>query len=470
MRHGQSEGNQKRIIQGRTNDYGLTKEGKKEIETIAKENRDELKDIEIIISSPAKRAIETSEIINSQINKSIKIDPNIQEFNPGILAGNTHEYNQTVYPEYYRVWKERQDLDEIPGAEKGKELQARVLAFLMQYVEKENFSDLIVSHAGFIRCLVNTIEGRTRTTPIDIKNGVVYILEDPMSNLKINKRKRAMASKVYIIETVDGKYVAKIKDRNIIQEDIKEKELLDKMENKLGKLPHVLSLSNYPDGSIKVLEYVEGEHIYGELNSEQESALTKKVRKMHYFLKEMDTTGYEKENLMDMIQKSNEIAKNKYVKQISREILGDEKNIKKLNNSEYCLVHNDLNRDNVLFEQENGNIEVNIIDWEGIGLFPKEYQLASYLASCILIEGSNMDEVMRIAHQFETDVDEKYITFLMKIRLFTGLFYFAENKNIYTQMNEDVARSILKKYFFASEKLNNYIENNKKDNILEESR
>ena len=73
-----------------------------------------------------------------------------------------------------------------------------------------------------------------------------------------------------------------------------------------------------------------------------------------------------------------------------------------------------------------------------------------------------MEEAMKMAYQFDPEIDENYIMYLMKIRVFTGLHYFAENKNEYTKMNPKAAREILKKYFIANEKINIYKRNRNK--------
>lgn len=137
-----------------------------------------------IVSSPYKRAIETSEIIAETIGIPIVTNEKIIEFDSGILAGNTHKENAELYPEYYRIWLERKDLDGIPGAEKGNELQARTLAFLMEYYEKEEFVDIVVSHAGFLRTLINTAKGLPRTTPVDSRNGAINIIDNPFEHIK----------------------------------------------------------------------------------------------------------------------------------------------------------------------------------------------------------------------------------------------------------------------------------------------
>ena len=172
-------------------------------------------------------------------------------------------------------------MDGIPRAERGNNLQARVIAFLMRYIDEENFNDIIVSHAGYNRCLVNTIEGRDRTTPINSSNGAVYMIEEPFKNLNVEHNNRAMASKVYIVETVEAKYVVKIKDRLIQKEDILEKHLLERLSLKFGELPFVLNLTNTQQGSIKVLQFLEGNHIYGKLSEEEKKALKQKVKSLH---------------------------------------------------------------------------------------------------------------------------------------------------------------------------------------------
>lgn len=467
VRHGESIGNQKRIIQGKISDYGLSEKGKEQIQKIGEEFLEEFKQLDKIIASPTKRTIQTANILNQKISKPIEIWEDVIEFNPGILAGNTHEYNAIHYPEYYEIWKKRGDLDGIPHAEKGKDLQARVISFLMRYVEKENFNDLVVSHAGYIRCLVNTVEGRSRTTPINSSNGAVHIIENPLRNIGIQHRDRAMASKVYIVETADGKYVAKIKNRPIQKEDILEKYLLKKIAPKVGNLPSVLNLSNTEEGSIKILDFVNGDHRYGKLTEEETKALTDKVQQMHEALKEVPFDHFKKIDLYEMMEEKASTSQNKYIIKTANEILSDKKHIEKMKKSKMCLVHSDLNRDNILFHQRKKNLEVNIIDWEGVKVFLEEYQLASFLASTILIEDGEMDEVIKIAYQFDSEIDADYIVYLMKIRIFTGLHYFAENRNEYTKMNPLASREILKKYFIANEKINKY--QNKRRQVREKS-
>lgn len=457
IRHGQSESNQQRVIQGQTTNLGLTQNGKNDIKNIISQNIEELANAKKIISSPYKRTIETSEIISKVTGIPIVTSEKIVEFNPGILAGNTHEENSRIYPEYYKIWIERKDLDGIPGAEKGDELQARALAFLMEYYNKEEFVDIVVSHAGFLRCLINTARGVPRTMPIDSNNGAINIIDNPFEHLKIEHKNRAMASKVFVVETFDRKYVVKLKDRSLLPEDYEEKRILNIIDNELEEVPTVLFLNGTNESSCKVLKFVKGNTIFGILDETKENALIEKFSKMRMTLDTIESKIYKPRDIYEEIEDLEKNATHDYVKKYGQSILKDSVNGNKLEVANYSLIHNDLNRDNILFdESEDGTISVNIIDWEGLGLYPGEYQLASFLVSAILIEGYSAEKTLKIARKIEPNLDEDFVTYLMKFRIFKGLYFFAEHKNIYTESNPKASNEILKKYFFAAEKLDMY--------------
>ena len=441
---------------------GLTSRGKEDIEKIVLQNIREISTANKIISSPYKRTIETSEIISKITGIPIATSDKIVEFNPGLVAGNTHEENLKIYPEYYKIWIERKDLDGIPGAENGDELQARALAFLMEYYDKEEFIDIVVSHAGFLRCLINTSRGIPRTTPVNSNNGAINIIENPFEQLKIEQKTRAMASKVFVVETFEKKYVVKIKDRNLLPEDYEEERILNIIDKEIDGIPTVLCLNGTNLSSSKVLRFVNGDTVFGILDEISKKALIEKFSNMRYILGSMESKVYKPIDIYGEIKELEKIATHDYVKKYGQSILRDSVNRSKLEISNYCLIHNDLNRDNILFEKkDNGTVNVNIIDWEGLGLYPCEYQLASFLVSAILIEGYSAEETVQIARRIEPDLDEDFVTYLMKFRVYKGLHFFAEHKNIYTESNPKTSKEILKKYFFAAERLEKYRERKK---------
>ncbi len=75
-----------------------------------------------------------------------------------------------------------------------------------------------------------------------------------------------------------------------------------------------------------------------------------------------------------------------------------------------------------------------------------------------------------IAQKADPFVDKKFMTYLMKIRLLQGLYFFAEEKNKYTQNNMQISNEILKKYYSASKKIAIFEKmNNSNDNSLSAS-
>lgn len=470
MRHSQSQGNELGIIQGPTNDYGLTDKGIEETYKTFHDNKKELDTINRIVSSPLKRAIQTGQVINLCYGKENQRDSFVNnmltEFNAGVLSGMKKVDAEKIFPEYYKIWTDRKDLDGIPDAEIGEKLQARAISFLMNYYDIDNYSELIITHAGFLRCLLNTINGNTRTTPVDVKNAVLHIVEDPFKNLNIVRKTRAMSSKVYIVETADGKYVVKQKERTLDKKDEAEEKILNNLDKKINNLPIILNMTNNKKGSTKIIKYVNGRHIYGKLPEKYENSFSDKIKLISEQLQTQDISAYPKRDLLAMVSKAEAKCKNIYVRMIAQTIMKDKNNIEKLKKIEYCLVHFDLNRDNVLFQEDGEKVETNIIDWESIGLYPKDYQLASFLASGYLLDNGNMNRAMQLAKRFNPNFDEEFVLYLMKIRLFTGIYFFAENTNSYVKSNPNVSNEILQKYITAYSQIERYKTDKEKNNLM----
>lgn len=459
IRHGQSLGNKEHIIQGPKSDYDLTEDGYAEIAEMAVKNQKQFSLRTRVYASPLKRAKLTAQIISqvADIKEDVITSPLLVEFDPGILGGLSHKVAAEKYPEAYKVWLERKDLDKIPNAEKGSELQARVLAFLARYIGKDEYDDLIVTHAGFMRCFVNTVLGRDRTTPIDVQNGVMHEIENPLQHLSIEKRDRAMSSTVYIIGTHDGKYVVKQKNRPVNIIDREEKRVLNILDSKIHGLPIVYGLFDDNGESYKVLKHVGGEHKFGLLDREYEIALLRDFKLMSNHLAEVDSDVFETIDLIGDLNKMKQTSKAPYQKELALSLLTNYKNIIKLQRSKYVLSHDDLNRDNILFEKSNdGTIRANFIDWEGLKKCPKEYQIATFLTSSFLIEGYSVEKVMNLAEAIYPGIDKDFVSYLMQLRVFKGSHFFAEQRNEFTEANTSASTEILIKYYNASEQLKKY--------------
>lgn len=460
IRHGQSEGNQQKIIQGRQDSFHLTDYGRLEIKTSIEKYEDLLIRADRIVSSPMPRALESAALIQIKINKPIKVDETLIEFDAGVLTGQKHDTISKMYPAMYDIWKARKDLDGIPNAEAGFKLQARAIAFLMQYLGREYYTDILVSHAGFMRCLINTIEGRERTTDISLENASVHIFDNPLKNLQIEQKKRAMSSKVYLIQTANGKYVAKIKDRALTEADKKEEKLLNELSSQLTDLPLIYYMAENERGCSKILRYLSGEHLYGKLEKDIETVMTEKVFEIGKALATIKQHSFPKEDLETFLQEKISYSSEPSVVMAAKDLLSRKDKLSYFKNTEYTLVHKDINRDNVLFEKEKGHISAHILDWESISYMPKNYHFASYLASGILLENGDVRHCLNLAANYLPEENSENILFLMKLRVFAGLSFFLEKRKESSNEQKEIVEELLNKYLQADKKIRDYeIEN-----------
>ena len=134
VRHGQTNLNNPRRMQG-ISDMELNDTGRKQANEIRQiiEN----KNIDLIIVSPLKRAVETANIINSNMNKKIVIDERITEMNYGTLEGE-------LYCKDY--WNIDYDYKSING-ESILDFQERIYNFIEDIKAKYRENNiLIVAH------------------------------------------------------------------------------------------------------------------------------------------------------------------------------------------------------------------------------------------------------------------------------------------------------------------------------------
>lgn len=153
VRHGQSVADIEERHEGRA-DFPLTDLGRQQAAKLAVWLKEKF-NFDLIISSPLKRAVETTEIINQEYNIEIEYDNSLMELNNGVLAGLLRAEAQERYPmpEGGRKYFER-----VPNGESMIEFRVRAEEFLSQLIydlSKENKDKrvLIVAHGGSISML-----------------------------------------------------------------------------------------------------------------------------------------------------------------------------------------------------------------------------------------------------------------------------------------------------------------------------
>lgn len=146
VRHGQTDWNVQRKIQGRT-DNPLNEVGKSQAYETKKLLKNEK--IDLIICSNLKRAQQTAEIINESRNIPIKYDDRIIEISYGENEGKSaSEFD------YEGIWDIDKDI-KYKDAENVKELIKRIYSFLDEIKEYDEKNILLVTHNGVCR-VINT--------------------------------------------------------------------------------------------------------------------------------------------------------------------------------------------------------------------------------------------------------------------------------------------------------------------------
>ena len=140
VRHGQTDWNIQHRLQGSA-DIPLNKTGINQAK-ILKEKINNL-DIDFIISSPLKRALDTANIINSDKHLPLSIDSALIERSFGVLEGvNGNDYDKYLFWDYEKNY-------EYKNVEKVQDFLKRVATFLDNlYAKYPDKNILLVSHNG----------------------------------------------------------------------------------------------------------------------------------------------------------------------------------------------------------------------------------------------------------------------------------------------------------------------------------
>ena len=150
-RHGQTDWNVAGKVQGIT-DIELNETGKKQAEATGEKLLDY--NIDIIISSPLKRAKKTAEIIRGNRNIPILLDEGLMERGFGEFEGKTREEF-----DFDEIWNYKLN-KQYENAESIGELFERVQKFLNKVQEEyKDKTVLLVTHGGVIVSIRATLEG-----------------------------------------------------------------------------------------------------------------------------------------------------------------------------------------------------------------------------------------------------------------------------------------------------------------------
>ncbi len=180
VRHGQSEGNARRIFQGRL-DLPLDDAGRAQ----ARDAGAWLAEagVDAVLSSPLARAAETGRIIAKRCAVECRLEDSLAEIDTGLFTGLGFEESRALHAEAFAAF-EGASWEAVPGAEKAAALYERAMrawSALRESALSGGRAIACVSHGGFIQWLVRaTFGGRSWMPLVSTANcGVFELLVEP---------------------------------------------------------------------------------------------------------------------------------------------------------------------------------------------------------------------------------------------------------------------------------------------------
>lgn len=161
IRHGESQGNVERRIQG-WEDYPLSKLGRRQAARLAERLAQE-EAITTIFSSPLERAARTAEIVGSVLALPVQYEERLKEYNFGPLNGLTRSEIAQQYPAVRAAWDVNEFWQPLPGEEGEPAFERRVRAALDDIVAgmAEDEAIVVVMHGGVLNTCLRSWLGIT---------------------------------------------------------------------------------------------------------------------------------------------------------------------------------------------------------------------------------------------------------------------------------------------------------------------
>ncbi len=134
--------------------------------------------IELIWSSPLRRALQTAEIIAQRLNVPIATDPRLKELDAGVFQGRLRRDLETLFPEEYARWLAG-DLDfVIPEGESRRQLMTRGAAVLREIAAGPQQHVVVVAHGGLLTAAFRALQGTEHTlNPFALQNASITRLQ-----------------------------------------------------------------------------------------------------------------------------------------------------------------------------------------------------------------------------------------------------------------------------------------------------
>lgn len=172
FRHGQTHFNKERRWQGQKHDSELTEEGIKQAQELAENLIG--KGLQIVFTSPFKRALKTAEVVADKLDIPICIRDGLKEGCFGVAEGKTVDEIKMEFSEvckdWYGTYESSFDVC-FEGGETKKQIGERVICELKKALNETYDVIGFCSHSGSIRYAVFNLLGQN----IEILQNAAYL-------------------------------------------------------------------------------------------------------------------------------------------------------------------------------------------------------------------------------------------------------------------------------------------------------
>ncbi len=187
-RHGETEWNEKKLIQGHT-DIPLNEKGKKQAKLLGKQLKDI--DFDVVFSSDLLRAANSAEIIFKEKDMDVIKIKALRERFFGRFEGKSLGEMRKAFGEVMLVTKEKQKKLKIYDVENDEEIIARLIPFMKktakQYIGKKI---LMVTHGGLLRAFLSYVNFEVpEYSDRPMKNTGYLIIESDGDRFKIKEER-----------------------------------------------------------------------------------------------------------------------------------------------------------------------------------------------------------------------------------------------------------------------------------------
>jgi broad specificity phosphatase PhoE len=166
LRHGESQGNSARIIQGRQN-TALSEAGLRQSEAAAPWFID--RKIDAILCSPLRRAMETAEAVRRRVGvRRVECHEDLNELDTGIFTGLTVDQIREAHPGAWHRFQ-RLSWEGVPEAERIAGLLDRAESLWREIggrITRGESNLLCVTHSGILQWIIKATFGQRSWMPL----------------------------------------------------------------------------------------------------------------------------------------------------------------------------------------------------------------------------------------------------------------------------------------------------------------